>query len=191
MKHNKSYKCVLIGNKNIGKTSFLMSLKTKSPPEEYVPTIYEDCQIEINDESNTYLNFVDTCSCESYDKTQNIIYANADLFLLCFSIINQKSFDDITKCWYPDIKEKNKHVPIILVGMKSDFRDQTIDKNKNQGNMNNLNLIPLSKCYELNQKIKSFKYIECSSFSHESQQEFLTHCYSAIKNQPKTICIIM
>lgn len=180
----KQFKCIVVGDSNVGKTSFLFACKTNSFYHDYVPTVCEDCHLMIKREETIFLDFIDTCKSDTVD-----VYENADLFLLCFSIVNQKSFDNIKKFWFPNVRKKNKHTPIILVGMKSDFRDKSIDKNKSYPK--NIDPIPLSKCEELKNEIKAANYIECSSMLRSNLQEVLICCYDVIKNNVNHICHII
>ena len=45
------------------------------------------------------------------------------MFLLCFAIDQADSFDNIQQKWIKELKHYRDNVPIILVGLKSDLRD--------------------------------------------------------------------
>ena len=44
------------------------------------------------------------------------------MFLVCFSVINPTSFQNVTKKWHPEIRRTCPTAPIILVGTQSDRR---------------------------------------------------------------------
>jgi small GTP-binding protein len=50
-------------------------------------------------------------------------YSNVDVFLLCFSLVNPTSLNNVTEKWCPELKKYARKVPIILVGLKKDLRD--------------------------------------------------------------------
>ena len=56
--------------------------------------------------------------------------------MLCFSIANEKgSFESIEKKWKPEFDQHAPNMPIILVGMKKDLREneQVIRKAVEEG----------------------------------------------------------
>ena len=45
------------------------------------------------------------------------------MILLCFSVISSNSFENVRDLWIPELIRHNVGAPIILVGMKSDLRE--------------------------------------------------------------------
>ena len=182
MKHKR---CILVGDSSVGKTSFLIACQTKDPFLDYVPVVVDDYQI-INNEQNITLDFVDTCNKISYENSCETYYNDADLFLFCFSIINRKSFNNIEKKWLPDVRKANKRSPIVLLGMKSDFRDEVLSHDFQE----KIEMIPQFECEKLKKKIKAYDYIECSSKHQKNINIIIENClnYFSIKNDYK--CLI-
>lgn len=56
------------------------------------------------------------------DPLRSLCYPGSDVFLVCFSVINPVSFQNITKKWLPEIRRICPKAPIVLVGTKSDRR---------------------------------------------------------------------
>jgi Ras-related C3 botulinum toxin substrate 1 len=65
-----------------------------------------------------------------YDRLRPLSYPQTDVFLVCYSVVNPASFDNVRAKWSPEIKHNNPDTPIVLVGTKLDLRDDkhTIDK---------------------------------------------------------------
>ena len=51
-------------------------------------------------------------------------YTGSDIFLLCFSLVNPNSLNNIVHKWSPELQKYARRVPVILVGTKADLRDQ-------------------------------------------------------------------
>src|SRR6195952_5068988 len=71
------------------------------------------------------LGLWDTAGQEDYDRLRPLSYPQTDVFLICFSIISPHSFDNVKSKWWPEIQHHASGVPLILVGTKSDLRNDT------------------------------------------------------------------
>ena len=88
-------------------------------------------------------------------------YPGTSVFLICFSVVNPASYDNVRLKWYPEVSHHCKNVPIILVGTQVDLRENesTVQKLREKGKQ------PLSaeQGEKLKQEIKALKYAECSA----------------------------
>jgi len=55
-------------------------------------------------------------------------YPETDVFVMAFSLVNPTSFDNISRKWYPEVSHHCPNTAILLVGTKSDLRDDPITK---------------------------------------------------------------
>ena len=62
------------------------------------------------------LSLWDTAGQENYDRVRPLGYPNTDVFLMCLSVVEPNSFNNIKAKWYPEIDHHCHGVPIILVG---------------------------------------------------------------------------
>ena len=46
-----------------------------------------------------------------------------DIFLVCFSVVQTSSFDNVKVKWIPEVLHHNPNTPMLLIGTKSDLRD--------------------------------------------------------------------
>lgn len=141
----RSVKCVLVGDGAVGKTSLLISYTTNSFPQDYIPTVFDNYSTTIvlpegstgpDQESQVFkLNLWDTAGQEEYDRLRPLSYPQTDILLVCFSVVERSSLRNVTDKWYPEIRENcssgNPELlrrlgkrPILLVGTKTDLRDQ-------------------------------------------------------------------
>jgi small GTP-binding protein len=103
---------------------------------------------------------------EEYDRLRPLSYANANVFLVCFSVVNPVSFENVSAKWYPEVMHFCPEVPQLLVGTKMDLR-------RDEGTLKKLrdaNQIPITyeQGLELARKIKAIRYMECSAKTGEA-----------------------
>jgi small GTP-binding protein len=162
MSVTEAIKLVVIGDGAVGKTCLLISYANNQFPEDYIPTVFDNYVVNLTaGDKNIELGLWDTAGQEEYDRLRPLSYANANVFLVCFSIVNPVSFENISAKWYPEVMHFCPEVPLIVVGTKLDLRDDqaTLDKLATQGHK------PISTAQgeELARKIKAVKFMECSA----------------------------
>ena len=69
-----------------------------------------------------------------------IAYPNTDVFLVCFSIINPDSYDNVREKWVPEIQKHCGYAPFLLIGTQIDLRTDP-DVITNLGELYNVQLI--------------------------------------------------
>eukprot|EP01120_Amphizonella_sp_Union-15-10_P006392 TRINITY_DN2038_c0_g1_i5.p1 TRINITY_DN2038_c0_g1~~TRINITY_DN2038_c0_g1_i5.p1 ORF type:complete len:208 (-),score=25.63 TRINITY_DN2038_c0_g1_i5:52-633(-) len=162
-----SIKLVVVGDGAVGKTCLLIAYANNKFPEDYVPTVFDNYVVNISaGEQTIELGLWDTAGQEEYDRLRPLSYANANIFLVCFSVVNPVSYENVSSKWYPELMHFCPEIPYLLVGTKTDLRNDqgTIDKLKASGSAPILS----PKGEELAKKIKAHKYMECSAKTEDN-----------------------
>jgi len=91
-------KLLVVGDGAVGKTCALVTYATNEFPEEYVPTVFDNRSIETTYEGKSVLlQLWDTAGQEDYDRLRPLSYPGSDIILLCYSTVNQASYEAITE----------------------------------------------------------------------------------------------
>mmetsp|Transcript_24873 Transcript_24873/g.36500 ORF Transcript_24873/g.36500 Transcript_24873/m.36500 type:complete len:203 (-) Transcript_24873:141-749(-) len=133
----KRIKIVAIGDGNVGKTSMLISYSTGEIPEDYVPTVFDNFRTQINtSHGEITLDIWDTAGQEEYAEIRKLAFNNVDVFLVCFSIGNPTSLENLESKWINDVAEsESPGAKVIICGTKNDLRFDTdvIERLKESG----------------------------------------------------------
>jgi len=118
-------KLVVVGDGAVGKTSLLYVYNNGKFPEEYVPTVFENASKDATYKGKPVtLRLYDTAGQEEYDRLRPLSYPGTNIVLLCFSVASRSTFDSISSKWAPEVRHYLPRVPTILVGLKTDIRDE-------------------------------------------------------------------
>ncbi|KAM5290802.1 rho-related GTP-binding protein RhoG-like [Glossophaga mutica] len=175
----QTIKCVVVGDGAVGKTCLLLSYTTKSFPEEYIPTVFDNYSAQTSvDGQLVSLNLWDTAGQEEYDRLRTLSYPQTNIFVICFSISSPSSFDNVRHKWYPEVTHHCPNVPVLLVGTKSDLRTdvETVKKLKEQS------LVPTTPQQGtiLAKQVGAVKYLECSALLQDGVQEVFLEAIRAV-----------
>ena len=160
----QNVKCVVVGDGAVGKTSLLISYTENRFPVDYVPTVFDNFTTGVEVDGKL-INFAlwDTAGQEEYSRLRALSYPETDVFLLCFSVINPASFDNIKSKWYPEISHHCPDAKTMLVGTKIDLREdkETLDNLKGEK-------LPTQEMGQsLASAIGAVAYLECSALTQE------------------------
>jgi len=184
MTTTETIKLVVIGDGAVGKTCLLISYANNKFPEDYIPTVFDNYVVNLTaGDRNIELGLWDTAGQEEYDRLRPLSYANAQVFLICFSLVNPVSFENVSAKWYPEVMHFCPEVPQILVGTKVDARnDQAIvEKLRSQGQKP----VSFEQGQELAKKIKAVKYMECSAKTSEGLKAVFDEAIKAVLFQKR------
>ena len=120
------FKCVLVGDGGVGKTSFASRVDTGRFTGKYIATLGVDVstphfvQYYNQKPVDVTLNMWDTAGQEKFSGMGNGYYIQADCAFVFFDLTSRITFKNVPK-WIRDISEYTNR--IVLIGNKSDIVD--------------------------------------------------------------------
>jgi len=166
----QNIKCVVVGDGAVGKTCLLISYTTNAFPGEYIPTVFDNYSANVMvDGKPINLGLWDTAGQEDYDRLRPLSYPQTDVFLVCFSVISNASFENVKTKWVPEIQHHAPGVPILLVGTKSDLRkdSQTTKQLAQRGQK----MVAPESANSMAKEVGAAKYLECSALTQEGLKQ--------------------
>ncbi|KER23046.1 hypothetical protein T265_08991 [Opisthorchis viverrini] len=134
-------KIVIVGDGACGKTCLLIVFSRGTFPDYYVPTVFDTFVTDITvDGKQVKRNFAraefikvelslwDTAGQEDYDRLRTLSYPDTHVVIMCFSIDSPDSLLNIREKWISEVRYFCESVPIILVGLKKDLRNDVPTK---------------------------------------------------------------
>ncbi|CAK5267786.1 unnamed protein product [Mycena citricolor] len=107
-----------------GKTSLLNVFTRGFFSQVYEPTVFENYVHDIYvDEQQVELSLWDTAGQEEFDRLRSLSYAETHVIMLCFSVDNPVSLENVETKWLDEILEYCPGVKLVLVALKCDLRD--------------------------------------------------------------------
>ncbi|ODV98233.1 hypothetical protein PACTADRAFT_48032 [Pachysolen tannophilus NRRL Y-2460] len=182
----RSIKCVVVGDGAVGKTCLLISYTTNSFPHDYIPTVFDNYSANVMvDNQPIKLGLWDTAGQEEYDRLRPLSYPQTEIFIVCFSVVEPTSFQNIKNKWIPEIRHHStKDILILLVGTKIDLRDDphTLD------NLQEMGQAPISEAQgkKLAKELDCIEYLECSAATRQGVENVFDYAIKAVLNPPNS-----
>ncbi|KAJ5728311.1 P-loop containing nucleoside triphosphate hydrolase protein [Penicillium malachiteum] len=194
-------KLVIIGDGACGKTSLLSVFTLGYFPTHYVPTVFEnyvtDCRV---DGRSVQLALWDTAGQEDYERLRPLAYSKAHVILIGFAVDTPRFAGELYISmtanlrgqWIEEANERCPGVPIILVGLKKDLREDpmAIEEMRKKS----LKFVTAKEGSEIGTSIGARKYLECSSLTGEGVDdvfEAATRAALLTFDKRKTSCCVV
>ncbi|BEI82806.1 hypothetical protein CcaverHIS002_0306740 [Cutaneotrichosporon cavernicola] len=113
-------KLVVVGDGGCGKSSLLTVFTQGFFPTSYEPTVFEN-YIEVVDVDGTSveLSLWDTAGQEDFDRLRSLSYLDTHVVLICFSVDDPISLENVEAKWGPEVHKQCAGVKIILTECSS------------------------------------------------------------------------
>jgi len=158
----QAFKLVVCGDGAVGKTCLLMCFTQEMFPREYIPTVFDNYSKNYDFSGRLVrLDLYDTAGQEDYDRLRVICYPNTDVFLVCFSVESEASLNNVKSRWVPELRHHAPEAKIVLVGLKSDLRNDEGLKIKMENE--NAQFVSKSSCLDTVEELELQGYVECSA----------------------------
>ncbi len=121
-----------------------------------------DCRV---DGKSVQLALWDTAGQEDYERLRPLAYSKAHVILIGFSIDTPDSLENVKTKWADEAHERCPNVPIILVGLKRDLRDDPLAAEEMR--KKSQRFISPKQGMDMKDQIGAKRYLECSSLTGE------------------------
>ncbi|CAG8525777.1 1424_t:CDS:2 [Funneliformis caledonium] len=185
-------KLVIVGDGACGKTSLLSVFKLGHFPREYVstrskptfysphsqtyktlrrkqllvPTVFENLVTDIKiDGKPVQLALWDTAGQEEYEVSNNLM-TFSHVILIAFAVDIPDSFENVAAKWIDEVQSLCPNVPVILVGLKKDLRDDATAITEMR--KKRISFVDPKQGEDLAQQIGARRYLECSALTGEN-----------------------
>uniref|UniRef100_A0A8H7XZU8 Uncharacterized protein n=1 Tax=Psilocybe cubensis TaxID=181762 RepID=A0A8H7XZU8_PSICU len=144
-------------------TSLLIKYTTNIFPTDYIPTVFDTHTAHhwVNKTDEYHIDLFDASGGEYYNRLRPLLYPSTDIFLLCFSVVEHASFENIRTIWAPEVAHHLPSAAVLVVGTKTDLCDDatTLDA------LHDRHTAPIQRQQgvALCKEIGAGGYVECSS----------------------------
>lgn len=155
-------KVVVCGDGACGKTSLLNVFTRGFFTQVYEPTVFENYVHDLMvDDQLVELSLWDTAGQEEFDRLRSLSYAETHVVMVCFSVDNPVSLENIESKWLDEILEYCPGVKLVLVALKCDLREDRTVKERLQ--RYGTHTVQYEEGLAVARRIRASRYLECSS----------------------------
>jgi small GTP-binding protein len=123
---------------------------------------------------------------EDYDKLRPLSYPDTDVFLCCFSVVDPTSLENVKARWLPELRHHCPTVPVVLVGTKTDMRDEPEYLRKQKVSNPNFEPITFENAVKVQKATNCVAYVECSAKTQKGLKNVFIKCIEVVlKPEPK------
>ncbi|KAJ7064720.1 P-loop containing nucleoside triphosphate hydrolase protein [Mycena amicta] len=195
----QTVKLVVVGDHGVGKvrcwsgkrrrliqwqTALCISHTTGIFPAHYIPNVLDSCVVtKMVGEDPFTVGLFDVGGSVEYDRLRPLSYPQTDAFIVCFSVRNRTSFENIQSRWFPEIHHHCPKVPFVLVATQTDTRDNIEVVNA----LAALRQRPISteQGLRLSREVGAARYVECSALTMKGVNDPFEQAVDAAIESPR------
>ncbi|XP_006269414.1 ras-like GTP-binding protein RHO isoform X1 [Alligator mississippiensis] len=167
-------KLTVVGDVACGKTCLLLAFCQEQFPKYYEPTVFENYVTDIEVEGKPVKLMLFDVAGQRQINVQHIrslFYQDTDVILMCFSVDNPNSLQNILDIWVPEVRHFCPTTPIVLVATKKELRnDESVQKRLA---VMRQEPIRSAEGKALAASIGAYAYLECSAKTKEGVERLL------------------
>ncbi|CAG9760010.1 unnamed protein product [Ceutorhynchus assimilis] len=120
-----TFKCVLVGDGGIGKTSFIKRHLTGEFEKKYQATLRVEVHplVFYTNQGQIKFNVWETSGQETFRSLRDSYYDQAQCAIIMYDVTARVTYKNVPN-WHKDIARVCKNVPIVLCGNKVDIQDR-------------------------------------------------------------------
>ncbi|CEJ01808.1 Putative GTP-binding protein rho3 [Rhizopus microsporus] len=158
-------KVIVVGDGACGKTSLLNVYTRGYFPQVYEPTVFDNYVNDVYiDGKHVELSIWDTAGQEEFDRIRSLSYSDTHVIMICFSVDNKDSLENIPNRWMEELEEGCPRAKIILVALKCDLREDETTLKK-------CDPILYQEGLSVAKSIRAVRYLECSAKHNRGVRE--------------------
>ncbi|KAL4237469.1 GTPase cdc42 [Mactra antiquata] len=180
MTTDRKVKVTVVGDSGVGKTCLLMTFANNKFPVDDIccQSLFENSKGTVRvgsegsfevpvametEDGSVELGLTDTIGTENYRSLREVFGANSDIFLICFSVTDPQTLENVKTNWISEIQTLTPDAPFILVGTKTDLREDTSinEALKARGEQP----VTLLRGIKLAKNLGAKEYVECSAMN--------------------------
>ena len=159
MGDSEQRKLVVVGDGGVGKTCLLLRYAKDEFNAAYVPTVFETMIVDVVvDGVDVELSLWDTAGQEDYDRLRPLSYTDTHVVLIAFSVNRKDTLKNVSLKWITEVSHFCPDSPILLVGTKSDTREDT-DSNPDD-------FVSKEEAEKVATELGAIGYVECSALKN-------------------------
>lgn len=189
MGSHKKVKITVVGDSLVGKTCLLMAFVNNQFPEDNIcgQSLFENSKgtiragsegsfevpVTFKTESGIVeFGLTDTIGTKTYRSLREVFGAKTDIFLVCFSVTEPETLENVRTDWLTEIKILTPGAPFILVGTKTDLRENSdvLKKLREAGK----EPVSLLQGIKLAKRLGAKEYVECSALNMVGVKQIFT-----------------
>lgn len=183
VEEERKIKVTAVGDCGVGKTCLLMTYATNKFPDSDVPGLYECSQTVKAGRSTSFevpvemefngckysIGLTDTIGSDEYRRIRELFTAGTDIFLVCFSVTEPETLTNVKQNWLSEIKILAPKATFVLVGTKTDLReDETVKQKLKEKDQK---VISIQEGIKFAKSFGAKTYVECSALNQIGLKE--------------------